>query len=641
MTSSAQDAAAVIPTSESMKLQSHPKPTYSNDPVPLPPSAAALTSLKRDEWMLSQPQASSDAVGTVMGSEGRSSHADLRADGVKDEVDLGRQGEENGSASTAEPTTNEDDFFANLGQQRVKQPKEDKPDPEKLRVSSRELNTQFAEGKHLESYVTQPRRRLEFGSPGYQWRMMKLRKTYEQAEQEGRPVESVALERYGDEASFQEAREEKEWLDRNTREQPQGSSAAVSRFQRPGESRASTPQRPPLPSGPNRRFMFTDPSSSRDGTPSSRPISRQSFRKPGESSAPPTPGSNPTLSMSRLSSGQSGANTPKPATPIPSVFTPQIAAPRPAAPADDGKAPSSAVRAAIDASQSRDAVSNPPMDAEALNKLEAKVLKAEMMGKGNAGALREKLEREKARAHKGGDQGEGYFDQKNIVQPGGADGTSTASIQVLPTLDGRGRLYDVGTGKSSETTASPLPPGNRRRKADKVETHDPKTGEFMRYNADDDEITLEEMVRQEKFKAGSGVTKDFDAEMSDRIARDGAFKDTFDYLDENAEKLARKKMRSDALKRQFAINDFAKTKKALESCRFCFRNEGDSPPLARVIASGTRAYLAVPENEPLVEGHCLIAPIQHHLTTLEAEDDTWDEIKVSVYGCSTSSEALD
>lgn len=39
-----------------------------------------------------------------------------------------------------------------------------------------------------------------------------------------------------------------------------------------------------------------------------------------------------------------------------------------------------------------------------------------------------------------------------------------------------------------------------------------------------------------------------------------------DYIDENAEKLARAKMKSEAMKRQFAINDYARTKKALDSC---------------------------------------------------------------------------
>lgn len=43
---------------------------------------------------------------------------------------------------------------------------------------------------------------------------------------------------------------------------------------------------------------------------------------------------------------------------------------------------------------------------------------------------------------------------------------------------------------------------------------------------------------------------------------------------------------------------------------------------------GTRAYLSCTSTEELVEGHCYIVPIQHHLSMLEADDDVWDEVKV-------------
>lgn len=60
----------------------------------------------------------------------------------------------------------------------------------------------------------------------------------------------------------------------------------------------------------------------------------------------------------------------------------------------------------------------------------------------------------------------------------------------------------------------------------------------------------------------------------------------------------------------------------------CFSDEG-APPRSAVVALGTRAYLGLLENEELVPGHCRIVPIQHHFTSLEADDETWDEIKVS------------
>lgn len=85
------------------------------------------------------------------------------------------------------------------------------------------------------------------------------------------------------------------------------------------------------------------------------------------------------------------------------------------------------------------------------------------------------------------------------------------------------------------------------------ETHDPKTGELIRHNPDDDTTTLAELVRQERFSAGAADQKNMDAEIADRIARDGRYDNSLDYVDEHAERLARKKMKSDVMKKAFAV----------------------------------------------------------------------------------------
>lgn len=80
---------------------------------------------------------------------------------------------------------------------------------------------------------------------------------------------------------------------------------------------------------------------------------------------------------------------------------------------------------------------------------------------------------------------------------------------------------------------------------------------------------------------------------------------------------------------EVCITDYKKTQKVLATCPFCY-GEDDSPPKVPVVAMGTRAYLSRTINEELVDGHCLIVPIQHHLSTLEGDDDVWDEIKVGI-----------
>lgn len=64
----------------------------------------------------------------------------------------------------------------------------------------------------------------------------------------------------------------------------------------------------------------------------------------------------------------------------------------------------------------------------------------------------------------------------------------------------------------------------------------------------------------------------------------------------------------------------------LDTCTYC--SQDDRPALAPIVAMGTRSYLALPEHQELVEGHAIIVPVTHHLSSLEADDDTWDEIRV-------------
>lgn len=66
-----------------------------------------------------------------------------------------------------------------------------------MKVSSREINTHFKAGLHIDQYPEQAKPTYKFGDAGSKWRMTKLRRTMEQAEDEGRPLEEVALEKYG------------------------------------------------------------------------------------------------------------------------------------------------------------------------------------------------------------------------------------------------------------------------------------------------------------------------------------------------------------------------------------------------------------------------------------------------------------
>lgn len=576
-----QPASDFIPTSASLDLTTH----ATSDPDTSEPSTATATALKRDDWMLNDPTTSTTA------------------------------------ASDSDST-----YFSTLGRARIKPPRPEKPDPEKLQISSRELNTQLFQGKTVDQYSTPnpAEAKPQYGGPGYQWRMMKLKRTLEAAEEEGRKVEEVVRERYGSWEEFEDVLAERKFLD------GRGDGKGRESGREEGGGRGT----PTLQSVARRSYMLATGSggsggegSGTDSPPTtSRPSSRQGFKRPGESSLPTTPRPPPPPR-------NIGFETPssKPTTPsaIPSVFTPVIERP-------------AATEAGVVLDDGSSDPDRPILTADELNKLQAKILKAELMGDDSQLAtLKEEYERESARAKahaNAGDKG-GAFAASTHTSGRSSTGTGagvlledgTRELQVLPTLDGRGRMYDIGSLTSP--SSPPQGMGNRKKLKgrDKFEARDSTTGHIVRYSADDDSLSLSDLVRQEKFSAGPSSFKNPDSELAANIITDAGFSSNLEDQDDEAHRYAKKKMRSDALKRQFAINDFARTKKALDRCRFCWQDEGSRPPKVTVVSSGYRAYLAVPDHEGVVEGevgeNVLIVPMQHHLSLLEAEEETWDEIR--------------
>jgi hypothetical protein len=86
-----------------------------------------------------------------------------------------------------------------------------------LKIHKAELNHLLKDLNEEEKVEENPKPRevnYTFGDAGSQWRMTKLRGIYRMAEEEGRPVEDVALEKFGDLRDFDDAREEEIEVDR-------------------------------------------------------------------------------------------------------------------------------------------------------------------------------------------------------------------------------------------------------------------------------------------------------------------------------------------------------------------------------------------------------------------------------------------
>lgn len=89
-----------------------------------------------------------------------------------------------------------------------------------LKIHDKELNDHLRDlkdGKALEDIEEEPAQHevdYTFGDSGSQWRMTKLKGVYREAEDSGRAVDEIAVERFGDLRSFDDAREEETEMDR-------------------------------------------------------------------------------------------------------------------------------------------------------------------------------------------------------------------------------------------------------------------------------------------------------------------------------------------------------------------------------------------------------------------------------------------
>ncbi|KAJ3020797.1 hypothetical protein HKX48_000178 [Thoreauomyces humboldtii] len=398
-------------------------------------------------------------------------------------------------------------------------------------------------------------RKYEYGDGGSNWRMMKLKRAYEAAEEEDRDIEEIAEERYGSMSDFEDAKAERAHLDNR---------ASGGTNERNNDDRRRD----------NGKDEF-----GRDVA--YRPTVRHSasFQKPAERGGAPIKRRNdddsePAAKRPRQDNRELSKPVPKiPTLPTPSTMA--IATPQ----------------------------GGPVLSKNALNALQSKVLKARLMGLPNLAELEEQYERQKRLAE---------CAPPVLAQP---------AQTVLSGVDSRGRLLDVGS------EASPNEGAQRIRKKVEKDTHDEK-GNRLRYTAQDDKSGgIADMILQEK---AAGI-HDFDAHMADSISRDSTYAATHDYVDDNIDRLSKRKTTSEDQKRKIAIGDYQKHEKAIAKCAFCFHddtvNETTTKPRVPIISLATRTYLCLPQQTSLVPGHCLIVPTQHVLTTLDCDDETWAEIR--------------
>ncbi|KAJ2739301.1 Pre-mRNA-splicing factor cwf19 [Coemansia sp. BCRC 34301] len=239
-----------------------------------------------------------------------------------------------------------------------------------------------------------------------------------------------------------------------------------------------------------------------------------------------------------------------------------------------------------------------------LNKLRAKVMKARLMKSPDL----PELERQLAAAMDGG---------KPLNPAPDERAGESGGVVVLPRVDSHGRLLKIST--SSESTRLNTPAQSKKERA--------RTSEHEAESA-----SIVQMARMERETEGDNA---MDRSLAVQIMKDAQFMNDLEYIDDNSERLAKQRPEQNSAQlKQAVVRDYRAMESVLGHCDMCFRQseqpDGSSiltPPEYPTVALGNRVYLALPNREPMCDGHCVIMPIEHVPgSSLKCDDDAWDEI---------------
>ena len=227
-------------------------------------------------------------------------------------------------------------------------------------------------------------------------------------------------------------------------------------------------------------------------------------------------------------------------------------------------------------------VTSPPLDQTALNRLRAQMMKAKLRKAPNAAQLEEEYNR------------------------------AAANRSSNPPAE---QSVVIGAMESRQLA------GTRN----EVKGVDTKRGRERGTVVANEDMSIDDMVREErrtKHQAGGEGMR-----QAERIAKDVKYDDDLDYMDENAEKLAKRVHKSEINLKNMAVGEFQKMNRILENCPLCHHDDTGKPPIAPIISLGTRVFLTLATEPEISPGGAVIVPHSHRTNLLECDDDEWEEIR--------------
>ncbi|XP_073518291.1 CWF19-like protein 2 isoform X2 [Phyllobates terribilis] len=251
---------------------------------------------------------------------------------------------------------------------------------------------------------------------------------------------------------------------------------------------------------------------------------------------------------------------------------------------------------------------------EEMNKLGAKIVKAEIMGNTEL-AAKLKAQLEEARQRKLNQLEDSEKERRGKTQKSEAGEEQEV---LLVKTDLSGRAWPVNS------MAGPAEPQGGRRKRQLVETHVDK--ERVRYFHDDDNQSLQDLVKREKMGTAEDQNKLY-LRMAAKL-REKTDQDYYTLDDMFVSKAAKKERANEEeeRERQQAMAEHRRLAARMEKCPFCFDNA--ELPKHLIIAIGVKVYLCLPNHLSLTEGHCLIVPLQHYTAVTLLDEDIWNEIQM-------------
>ena len=237
---------------------------------------------------------------------------------------------------------------------------------------------------------------------------------------------------------------------------------------------------------------------------------------------------------------------------------------------------------------------------EERNKISAKLLRAEMMGDVD---LAKKLKSEL--------EGSAHSDSTGRKRnaPEKDDGEEETEILVLQNPRGSAVPY-----QEKDYPADP----QGRRKRQKLETH--KDGQRVKYFHDDDQKSLETLVREEKLNRGNADLDEIHR-MAGKATR-ALFED--ETIDDEMlrNETSNRPAKTFSKQKQLAIIEQKKMSSKIGNCSFCYANIQKH----LIASTGTKAMLCLPRYKSMVPGHCLIVPLQHVVQSTVCDEDVLDEM---------------